>query len=167
MTDLATWASPADIITNSATDYREDLWRGQGHRVEVWIEKDALVGVIISVCQEYRVPYCAAHGNISQIEVYKAGKRFANYLADGVTPIVLHLADHDPTGIDMTRDIRERVSLYAREEIEVRRIALNIDQARRRRLPGIRARRRTAATSRTFGSSAPTTAGSSTRSPPT
>ena len=135
MNDRATWASPADIIADSAIDYREDLWRGQGHRVEVWIEKDALLGVIEGVCGEYRVPYTATRGNISQIEVYKAGQRFADYLADGVTPIVLHLADHDPTGIDMTRDNLERLSLYAREEIEVRRIALNIDQVRRYRPP--------------------------------
>ena len=43
-------------------------------------------------------------------------------------PLVLHLADHDPNGIDMTRDNQERLSLYARNEIEVKRIALNMNQ---------------------------------------
>jgi hypothetical protein len=44
---------------------------------------------------------------------------------------VLHLADHDPNGIDMTRDNKERLSMFAGTEIEVRRIALNMDQVRR------------------------------------
>src|SRR5262249_54559599 len=43
----------------------------------------------------------------------------------GLIPLVLHLADHDPNGIDMTRDNEERLKLYARADIEVRRIALN------------------------------------------
>jgi hypothetical protein len=49
--------------------------------------------------------------------------------------VVLHLADHDPNGIDMTRDNRDRLSLYARQPVEVRRIALNMDQVHRFRPP--------------------------------
>jgi hypothetical protein len=45
-------------------------------------------------------------------------------------PLVLHLADHDPNGIDMTRDNEERLKLYARRRIIVKRIALNMDQVR-------------------------------------
>ena len=48
----------------------------------------------------------------------------------GGTPVVLHLADHDPNGIDMTRDVIERLARYARADIEVRRIALNMPQVR-------------------------------------
>jgi hypothetical protein len=53
-----------------------------------------------------------------------------NIWTKGLIPIVLHLADHDPNGIDMTRDNTKRLALYARQEIEVRRIALNMDQVR-------------------------------------
>jgi hypothetical protein len=50
--------------------------------------------------------------------------------------VVLHLGDHDPSGLDMSRDIRERLQLFASghlgwtdaQRIEVRRIALNFDQ---------------------------------------
>ncbi|MGQ0595332.1 MAG: hypothetical protein ACT4QB_22635 [Gammaproteobacteria bacterium] len=41
---------------------------------------------------------------------------------------VLHLGDHDPSGLDMTRDLRDRLSQYARSEVDVRRVALNMDQ---------------------------------------
>jgi hypothetical protein len=41
---------------------------------------------------------------------------------------VIHLGDHDPSGIDMTRDNTDRLAMFAREEVEVRRIALNMAQ---------------------------------------
>jgi len=127
----AFWNSPSHIISDDAEVYREDLWKGQRYRPEVWIEKDALIGVIEDVCTELRVPYFAHRGNNSQTLQYQAGKRFARYLDQGLIPLVLHLADHDPNGIDMTRDNIERLALYARADIEVRRIALNMDQVRR------------------------------------
>jgi hypothetical protein len=129
------WSSPAGIISAAAAAYREDLWAGQRYRPEVWIEKEALLGVVEGICTQYRVPYFAHRGNNSQTLQYQAGKRFAGYLARGLIPLVLHGADHDPNGIDMTRDIRERLALYARHEIEVRRIALNMDQVRQYRPP--------------------------------
>jgi hypothetical protein len=124
------WNNPAGIISAAAHSNREDLWAGQRYRPEVWIEKEALLGVIEAICTELRVPYFAHRGNNSQTLQYQAGKRFAEYIDQGLIPLVLHLADHDPNGIDMTRDIIERLALYARHEIEVRRIALNMEQTR-------------------------------------
>jgi hypothetical protein len=125
------WRSPEDIVDAIAEQYREDLWEGQKYRPEVWIEKTALIGVIEEVCNEYRVPYFACIGNNSQSEQRKAGRRFADHIEDGLIPLVLHLGDHDPNGLDMTRDNRERLSMFAGTDIEVRRIALNMDQVRR------------------------------------
>ena len=123
------------MISGFAPRYREDLWARQSYRPEVWVEKDALLGVIEDVCSEFRVPYFATRGNASATLVYEAGKRFAKYAGQGLTPLVLHLADHDPNGIDMTRDLEERLARYARQEIEVRRIALIMAQVRRYRPP--------------------------------
>jgi hypothetical protein len=118
------------IVRPAAHQYREDLWAGQRYRPEVWIEKEALLGVVEGVCTEFMVPYFAHRGNNSQTLQYQAGKRFAEYLDQGLIPLVLHLADHDPNGIDMTRDNIQRLALYARHEIGVRRIALNMNQVR-------------------------------------
>jgi hypothetical protein len=131
----AAWDDPADIIKSAASSYREDIWRDQIWRPEVWIEKDALLGVIESVCTEFRVPYFAHRGNNSQSEQYKAGKRYAAMLEDGFQPVVLHLCDHDPNGIDMSRDNTERLALFAGEPIQLRRIALNLSQVQQYRLP--------------------------------
>ena len=124
------WADPVDMIRAAAYSYAENLWRGQLYRPEVWIEKAALLGVVEGVCTELRVPYFATIGNSSQTLLYDAGKRFARYLDQGLIPVVHLLTDHDPNGIDMARDVVERLARYARADIEVRRIALTIEQVR-------------------------------------
>ena len=127
---LAHWSNPSDILEAVALQYRIDLWANQNYRPEVWIEKDALVGIIAGVCEEFDVPYFAARGYNSQSEQWSAGhKRFRPYLKEGQTPIVFHLGDHDPSGIDMTRDNLDRLALFS-GGVEVRRLALNIDQVR-------------------------------------
>lgn len=121
------WRSPSSIMSAVAAQYQEDPWRLQASRPEVWIEKEALVGVIERVCTEFRVPYFACRGYASQSEVYDAGKRFAQ-VRRSQTPIVLHLGDHDPSGLDMTRDLRDRLELFAGREVTVLRLALNMNQ---------------------------------------
>ena len=128
---LSSWEDPAAMLEACAAQYREDLWESQSVRPEVWIEKDALLGVIEGTCEDFRVPYFACRGNNSESEQYKAGKRFEEHLANGLTPIVLHLGDHDPNGLDMTRDNRDRLAMFARSRVEVRRLALNMDQVQR------------------------------------
>jgi hypothetical protein len=131
-----TWSSPADILHAAAESYREDLWVGQKFRPEVWIEKDALIGVIERACTDYRVPYFATRGNCSQSAVYEAGRRFfAHMERSGQIPIVIYLSDHDPNGIDMARDIERRLERYARAPIPVERVALTMKQVRRFRPP--------------------------------
>jgi hypothetical protein len=49
-------------------------------------------------------------------------------LEAGQDVVVLHLGDHDPSGLDMTRDLRDRLSLYSRAAVDVQRVALNVDQ---------------------------------------
>lgn len=124
------WESPESIVSACAKQYRIDRWAKQDFRLEVWIEKDALVGVIEGVCQHWDVPYFSCRGYTSQSEMWIAGQRLAGHINSGQTPIVLHLGDHDPSGIDMTRDIRERLTMFAEDWVEVKRIALNMDQIR-------------------------------------
>lgn len=125
------WTSPEEILRAVSSQYKEDLWRNQPYRPEVWIEKDALVGVIESACTDLRVRYFACRGYSSQSAQYEAGCRFARYLENGQTPMILHLGDHDPSGIDMTRDNEERTSLFAGHKIIVKRLALNIEQVKK------------------------------------
>lgn len=126
---LPHWDSPKNIMESTVSNYRIDVWEEQPCRVEVWIEKDALVGVISSTCQEYRVPYFSCRGYTSQSSLWRAAKRIISNKIQGQDVIILHLGDHDPSGLDMTRDIRDRLRLLTRgEPFEVGRIALSMNQ---------------------------------------
>jgi hypothetical protein len=132
---FAAWPSPSDFIRSEVEFYAEDLWEGQRFRPEVWIEKDALIGVIAAECDRWRVPYFSTRGNAGQLPARDAGLRFADQVGLDLVPVVLHLADHDPSGIAMTKDVERRLELYARAPVEVRRIALNMRQVERYRPP--------------------------------
>jgi len=121
------WDSPQDIIDSVRESYRLDLWKGQEYRPEVWIEKEALVGVIEGICKELDVPYFACRGYTSQSEQWRAAIRFSGYIRDGQRPVILHFGDHDPSGIDMTRDNRDRLGTFG-IVLPVRRLALNMAQ---------------------------------------
>jgi hypothetical protein len=122
------WSSPQAILDAVASQYQENPWGDQRWRPEVWIEKDALIGVVEPVCNRWRIPYYACRGYASQSEQYAAGQRFRRLKRQGFMPIILHLGDHDPSGLDMTRDNADRVSMFTRWGVEVRRLALNMDQ---------------------------------------
>ena len=124
-----TWDNPDSIISACATQYRIDLWADQPFRPEVWIEKEALAGVIQPTCEELRVSYIACKGYMSQSEMFEAGyTRFRDYQKKDQIPVLLHLGDHDPSGLDMTRDITDRMRMFFGAKVEVCRLALNMDQ---------------------------------------
>jgi len=125
---LSSWTSPQQMVRQASEQFKTDWWEGQEYRPEVWIEKEALVGVIEAVCDEYDVPYFACRGYVSQSEMWRAGQRNGRYSGDGQIPVIIHLGDHDPSGIDMTRDNASRLGLFGETDIEVRRIALNMVQ---------------------------------------
>lgn len=123
------WNSPAEILEAAASSYHEDRWEAQDTRVIVVLEKSALAGILEPVCKGLDVPLLAARGYSSATLFYEIAKeRICPALEDGQDVVVLHLGDHDPSGLDMTRDLRERLSLYARSLVDVRRVALNMDQ---------------------------------------
>ena len=130
----ASWRNPGAIIDAAASSYALDLWAGQDHRVEVWVEKQALESVVGQACDPLGVPYFACKGYVSQSEMWRASLRFREYQRRGATPIVIHLGDHDPSGIDMTRDIADRLAIF-RVPLAVKRIALNMDQVEEHQPP--------------------------------
>ena len=69
LASIGHWDTPASIIGSCAAQFRFDKWAKQATRVEVWIEKDALVGVIDDVCTELDVPYLSCRGSTSQSEM--------------------------------------------------------------------------------------------------
>ncbi len=122
------WKTPGEIINSSAYSFRLDKWVGQKFRPEVWIEKEALAGVIEGVCAELDIPYFACKGYTSQSEMWASAMRLKRIAKKfGQTPIILHFGDHDPSGMDMTNDIINRLKIFT-GGMELRRLALNMPQ---------------------------------------
>ncbi len=120
---------PEDAIRQACDSYFRDKWETQKNRVEVWIEKDALAGIFSRVCSKLDIDYFSCRGYTSQSAMYSAAKRHAHYIENKQTPVILHFGDHDASGLDMTRDIRERLELFNYgEPILVDRLALNMEQ---------------------------------------
>lgn len=143
------WEDPGDFIRAVAPQYRFDLWADQKCYVEVMVEKQALEGVLEPVCRRLDVPFTANKGYSSSSAMYEASKRFVDAKEQGRHCFVIYLGDHDPSGIDMSRDIGERLDLFVKtsldqcdeigpnEEpaVEVLRVALNMDQIRELKPP--------------------------------
>lgn len=109
---------------------RFDRWDRQDFYIEVWVEKEALGNVIARACDPFLVPYMSCKGYLSASEAWRAGMRFREKLDDGNECILIHLGDHDPSGIDMTRDNKDRLDLFTEipSGVTVERLALNMDQ---------------------------------------
>lgn len=118
------WESPESIVDICARTFAYDKWEDQPFRPEVWIEKDALVGIISDTCEELDISYFACRGYSSVTAMWEASERLKKYIKAGQTPLILHFGDHDPSGIDMTRDIKDRLSVFM-GRIKVDRLALN------------------------------------------
>jgi len=126
---LGSYTDPESAIWRAMALYRRDLWVNQPRRYEVWIEKNALIGIIQPVCGELDVDYFTTIGYSSNTALWEASQRHIRYNKEGQDVIVLHMGDHDGEGFDITRDIENKLRLYG-ASVEVRRIALNMNQVR-------------------------------------
>jgi hypothetical protein len=112
---LADWRyerAPEAALRRLAEQYHKDLWATQDHRVEVWVEKDAAVGVVEGVCRANGVPYFSARGYASSTSLHDAAQRIRWHIEEGKAVTILHIGDHDPSGLDMTRDIEDRLRTF-------------------------------------------------------
>ncbi|MDP1547400.1 MAG: hypothetical protein Q8L87_15425 [Anaerolineales bacterium] len=116
---------PSHILNIAASQFAIDKWLDQKYHVEVMVEKQALEGVLLPVCQELDINFTANKGYSSVSAFYERGRHFGRL---NKQIVVLYLGDHDPSGLDMTRDVSERLSMFAECEVKVERLALNYPQ---------------------------------------
>lgn len=122
------WTEPGKVIESAAYSYRRDHWEGQPNYVEVWVEKDALIGIVGQICGKLDVNHFSCRGYVSQSEMWAAARRLRRRQEAGQRVVLLHLGDHDPSGKDMSRDIQERLVIFETYGVTFKRLALNMDQ---------------------------------------
>lgn len=134
------WESGQDFLDSVSPLYYVDMWEPQESRVFVIVEKEALVGVLSRICREYDVPLLAARGypSVSVLREFAKTQILPHSQKQDIQ--ILHLGDHDPSGIDMTRDLVDRLNLlcggteYGRR-FSLHRLALNMEQIEENNCP--------------------------------
>lgn len=110
-----------DAIRDTISQYRLNRMKLQPRKVEIWIEKDALSNVLYRVSEKYHIPLMVNRGYSSVSAMYDAYQRMND------DDVILYFGDHDPSGMDMIRDVRERLEEFGLH-IEVIPVALTTEQ---------------------------------------
>ena len=124
---VPSWANGKAILDSCAAQFHMDMWVDQPCRIYCIVEKEALAGVLQRVCSKYDIPLLAARGYPSASVLREFAK--AELMSSTQRILILHLGDHDPSGIDMSRDLEERLRLLSRRSaFALIRVALTMDQ---------------------------------------
>jgi hypothetical protein len=128
-----THSSLADALQQTARTYRRSVWEDQDAYVEVWLEKDALAGVLYDVTAAWDVPLMVTRGFASLSFLYEA----ADAIQDQGKPAFLYyFGDHDPSGLDIPRTVEQRIREFAPEAaVTFERVAVTPQQIEELALP--------------------------------
>ena len=120
-----------DALSSMVRKYSRDKWLDQETRLEVWVEKSALAAIVERACSDYEVPFTSTRGYASLTLLKDAYKRAddIHWYAEKTKRLrIVHFSDHDPSGTDMTRDIERRLNEDFDAHVQVKRVALTMDQ---------------------------------------
>lgn len=127
---------------NTAERHHRPRWEGQPKYVEVWVEKEALAGVFASVCRDLKVVSFPNRGYTSITLLKQAAERIREQNRKKVPPLgdrkeshILYFGDFDPSGQDIERNIREKLSETFGVSVSVERMALTRKQIDEHQLP--------------------------------
>lgn len=101
-----------DALNTIINAFRLDRQKGQPKMIEVWTEKDAISGILRRITAYYHVQLVVNKGYSSSSAMHEAYERFSQAIAAGQKVKILYFGDHDPSGLDMVRDIKERLLFF-------------------------------------------------------
>jgi hypothetical protein len=129
-----TWDIPYRILKAVAENFRIDHWEYQPCTVLVMCEKQALEGILYPATHHWGIPYVSNKGYASVSLLYKIGQNLKKHaLNERKSVRVLYFGDHDPSGLDMDRDVADRLQMFSEATYEtpsvtVTRVALTQEQ---------------------------------------
>lgn len=108
----AQWNSIADIVESAVKQFRLPRWKDQETYIEMYCEKEAGINVLNPICEKYHIYFGFNKGYSSAAALYDLAKRLSVQIDNGKKVKLLYFGDHDPSGLDMVRDIKERVGEF-------------------------------------------------------
>jgi hypothetical protein len=126
------WKNISELIESAINSYRLPRWEDQNYYVEMYCEKQAMESILKPIANKYHIYFGVNKGYSSASTMYELAKRIEYKIRRGKTTWILYMGDHDPSGMDMTRDIVTRIKEFLPEEYSpyfyVRHLALNTNQ---------------------------------------
>jgi hypothetical protein len=121
--------SPEDAVRDAHDQYRLDRQNTQDSYVELWVEKDALSAVLARKTNHYHVNLMVNRGYSSTTAMFDSYQRYLSALERGKKTHILYLGDHDPSGLDMIRDIFARIiRMLGNQPMHIQRMVDEADQ---------------------------------------
>ena len=132
-----TYNTIEEALELTAQTYRKSLWQNQTAAAEIWLEKEALAGVIYPVTSLWDVPLMVVKGYPSVTFLHTAASQMKNdYFHHNRITKIFYLGDRDPSGLDIFRNITERIPEFAQNTpIIFSHVAVTPAQVRRWQLP--------------------------------
>jgi hypothetical protein len=132
-----TWDSAEDVLRETVRTYRRNLWRSQGVRIEIWLEKDALASLISDVTHRWGVRLMVSRGQSSDTYCYSAARDAQQAWDEAcVTSVVYALYDSDRSGRSAAAKIEEKLRRYSdNANIEFELLAVTDEQITAWNLP--------------------------------
>lgn len=128
-----TYSSLENMLRTTAEAYRRAVWDNQDAYVEIWLEKDALAGVLMEETSAWDVPLMVVRGFSSLSFLYSAAETIAEV---GKPTYLYYFGDYDPSGLVIPRKIEEDLRTFAPDaEIHFRRVAVTSEQIKGLSLP--------------------------------
>jgi hypothetical protein len=127
------YSSLSEALRHTAEAYRRAIWDRQAAYVEVWLEKDALAGVLVDVTDPWDVPLMVTRGYSSLTYLYSAAEAIK---ARRKPAFLYYFGDLDPSGLDIPRKVEADLRAFApAAEIHFERVAVTPEQVREFSLP--------------------------------
>lgn len=101
-----------EALKDTADYYKRNRQEGQENLIEIWTEKDAISGILKPVTNKFHVRLCINKGYSSSTAMYRSYARFVKAINEGKKVVLLYFGDHDPSGLDMVRDIEDRITKF-------------------------------------------------------
>lgn len=121
------WRNIQSLVDVAIEQFRLPRWAEQDNYVELWVEKQALAGVLEPVAEDHHITLMVNKGYSSQSAMHESAQRFLRNARGHDACHLLYLGDHDPSGEDMVRDIHERLEMFG-ADVTVTKVALTMEQ---------------------------------------
>jgi hypothetical protein len=129
------WDNVKELVESAVHSYRLPRWKDQEYYVELYCEKQAMESILKPIADKYHIYFGYNKGYSSASTMYDLAQRIKEQINNDKKCVILYLGDHDPSGLDMVRDIRERISEFLTEGDEsvepnftIEPLALNMKQ---------------------------------------